>query len=79
MIQSNVKVLMERQRITYAMLAKATGISSQTITRARGARIRELSLDKLHVIACALGVTIKDLFDEIVPSDMPAGTNQRPR
>ncbi len=62
---------MERRRLTYAMLEKATGLSSQTITRARGTRIRELSLDKLHAIAEALGVSIKDLFDETVPPEMP--------
>ena len=47
MIQSNVKFIMEQKKITYAMLESATGLSSQTITRARGPRIREISLDKL--------------------------------
>ena len=64
MIQSNVKFIMEQKKITYAMLESATGLSSQTITRARGPRIREISLDKLATIAQALGVSIKDLFDE---------------
>lgn len=65
MIRSNVKCIMERQNITYVMLEKATGFSSQTITRARGSRIREVSLDKLETIARALGVSIKDLFEEV--------------
>lgn len=64
MIQSNIKTIMERKKITYVMLERATGLSSQTITRARGPRIREVSLDKLETIARALGVPIKDLFDE---------------
>lgn len=67
MIQSNVKSIMEQKKITYVMLEKLTGLSSQTITRARGNRIRELSLDTLEMIALALDVSIKDLFDEVDP------------
>ena len=64
MIQNNVKSIMEQKKIAYAMLERATGLSSQTITRARGVRIREISLDTLEMIARALSVSIKDLFDE---------------
>lgn len=64
MIQSNVKKIMEEKGITYIMLENMTKVSSQTITRARGPRIREISLEKLKSIATALGVKIKDLFEE---------------
>ena len=37
-------------------------------TRARSRRIREMSLETLETIAHALGVTIKDQFDERVVS-----------
>ncbi len=68
MIESNVKNIMENMCVTYAELESLTGLSSQTITRARSSRIREMSLETLEVIAYALEVTIKDLFDErIVP------------
>ena len=64
MIRSNVKKIMTERQVTYTALEKLTGVSSQTITRARTPRIRELSLEKLRKIAAALGVKIKDLFDE---------------
>lgn len=64
MIKSNIKALMEEKGITYAVLEKATGFSSQTITRARGEMIRECRLSTLEAIAKALGVRICDLFEE---------------
>ena len=68
MIESNVKNIMENMDITYAELESVTGLSSQTITRARSRRIREMSLETLETIARALGVTVKDLFDERIVS-----------
>lgn len=64
MIRSNIKKIMIEKKVTYAVLERLTGVSSQTVTRARSPRIRELSLEKLESIAIALGVKIKDLFDE---------------
>lgn len=64
MIKSNIKKLMEEKGITYAVIEKATGFSSQTITRARGEMIRECRLSTLEAIAKALGVRICDLFEE---------------
>lgn len=64
MIKSKVKEIMEEKRMTYAMLEKSTGFSSQTITRARGEMIRECRLSTLEAIAKALGVNICDLFEE---------------
>lgn len=71
MIQSNVKIIMKNGEMTYAVLESLTGLSSQTITRSRSPRIREMSLETLETIAHALGVGIKDLFDEDgVPHDV---------
>lgn len=71
MIQSNVKTIMKNRGMTYAVLVSLTGLSSQTITRSRSPRIREMSLETLETIAHALGVGIKDLFDEDgVPHDV---------
>ena len=71
MIQSNVKTIMKNRGVTYAVLESLTGLSSQTITRSRSPRIREMSLETLEMIAHALGVGIKDLFDEDgVPHDV---------
>lgn len=64
MVKSKIKELMEEKGVTYAMLEKATGFSSQTITRARGEMIRECRLSTLEAIANALGVKICDLFDQ---------------
>ena len=64
MVKSKVKELMEEKGVTYVMLEKATGFSSQTITRARGEMIRECRLSTLEAIANALGVKICDLFDQ---------------
>lgn len=64
MIQSNVKNIMKSCSVTYVELEALTGLSSQTITRARSSRIREISLGKLETIAHALGVSVKDLFEE---------------
>ncbi|MCC8193489.1 MAG: helix-turn-helix transcriptional regulator, partial [Deltaproteobacteria bacterium] len=52
------------RNVTYKQLEEKTGISSQTITRARGDMISECRLSTLEAIAKALGVTTKDLYDE---------------
>ena len=64
MIKSNLKEIMERLDVTYKQLEEITGVSSQTITRARGDMISECRLSTLEVIAKALGVATKDLYDE---------------
>lgn len=64
MLKSNLKEIMERLNVTYKQLEEKTGISSQTITRARGDMISECRLSTLETIAKALGVTTKDLYDE---------------
>ena len=65
MIRSNIRQLMEEKKITIRVLLDEIGISSQTITRARGPLIRECRLSTLEAIAGALGVKVKDLFEEM--------------
>jgi len=65
MLKSKIKEIMEEKGMTYAVLEKATGFSSQTITRARGEMIRECRLSTLEAIARALEVRVCDLFEEI--------------
>ena len=64
MIKSRLRYWMEKKRITYAALEKMTGLSSQTITRARDELIRECRLSTLENVAKHLGCKIKDLFEE---------------
>lgn len=64
MIKSNLKEIMERLGVTYKQLEERTGLSSQTITRARGDLISECRLSTLAIIARALNVGTKDLYDE---------------
>ena len=64
MIKSNLKKIMERLDVTYKQLEEKTGISSQTITRARGDMISECRLSTLETIAKALGVSTKELYEE---------------
>lgn len=64
MITSNVREIMEDYGVTYVELEKRTGLSNQTIARARGELIRECKLSTLNLIAKALGVGIKDLFED---------------
>lgn len=64
MIISQLKTIMDEKAVTYEKLQELTGISSQTIARARGPRIVECSLGKLEAMAWALGVTTKDLYED---------------
>ena len=60
---SNVRTIMERQQISIQALCDQTGLSNQTIQRARDERIKSLTLSTLERIAQALGVEVKELFD----------------
>lgn len=64
MIKSNLANLMKEKKITYRRLAELSGISGETINRARGALIYECKLSTLDALAKVLNVKIKDLFDE---------------
>lgn len=64
MIVTNIKKIMEAQSITVRELARRTGLSSESIMRARDQRIESCSLKTLATIAAALGCRVKDLFEE---------------
>ena len=65
MISSNIRVLMKEKKISIRTLTTSAGLSLQTVTRDRGPLIRECRLSTLEAIAGALGVKVKDLFDEV--------------
>lgn len=58
---------MARKGMTYRALAERSGVSGETINRARGALIAECRLSTLVALARALDVRVKDLFDEEAP------------
>jgi len=64
MVIGKVKEVMDGQGISIRDVAKATGLSTCTIHRARGDMIGRCTLDTLTSIAGALGVKVKDLFEE---------------
>ena len=68
MIISNVKRIMEEKGVTLLGLSESTGLAKETILRARrgggDAQLGSCKLTTLESIARALGVNIKDLFDE---------------
>lgn len=64
MVTSKVKEVMDGKGVSIRDLAKATGLSTCTLHRARGDLIGRCTLDTLRFIATALGVKVKDLFEE---------------
>jgi len=64
MIASQLKEIMEDQGVTMRELVSRTGLSMQTVNRARGQMIGRCTLNTLATIAAALGVKAKDLFEE---------------
>ena len=64
MIISRVKETMEGQGVTMRELMSRTGLSMQTVNRARGPMIARCTLETLATIAAALGVKVKALFEE---------------
>ncbi|WP_092153958.1 helix-turn-helix domain-containing protein [Desulfovibrio legallii] len=65
MIASNLKILMKEKKVTVRALQEQTGRALETLQRARGPLIRECRLSTLEAIAGALGVKVKDLFEEV--------------
>jgi len=61
---SKVREKMERAGVTVQAIADKTGLSPQTVMRARGPNIGTCTLNTLATIATALGVLVRDLFDE---------------
>lgn len=65
MIVSNIKAIMKEKGKTILALADEARLAKQSIDRARGPLIRECRLSTLEAIAGALGVKVKDLFEEM--------------
>lgn len=63
-ITSKVKTLMTEKNVTVAGMMTLTGLSNETVMRARDLRIESCSLRTLVSIAGALGCRVKDLFEE---------------
>lgn len=64
MVISKVKTVMKNKRMTVRRLMELSGLSNETILRARKAQIAQCRLETLEAIAKCLGCQIKDLFDE---------------
>ena len=59
-----VKKVMREKGVTILGLVDATGLSSRTVRNARSEKINQCRLETLVLIAAALGVQVRDLFDE---------------
>lgn len=67
LIFSNIRRLMEERGVSYRELEVLSGVSHGTIHKARNdgeGKIESCTLATLAQIARALGVQVKDLFDE---------------
>lgn len=64
MLEGKVKEIMEQNGVTIRQLAGMTGLSSGTLHRVRGEQFTKCTLDTLATIAGALGVKVKELFEE---------------
>ena len=64
MFRSNLAQVMERKGVSIRVLADECGLSKETISRARDERIQHCTLETLAAIAGALGVKVKNLFEE---------------
>jgi len=64
MITSNIKKIMEEKKLTVRAMNAATGLSLETISRARLKGINQCRLCTLEVMAGYLDCKVKDLLDE---------------
>jgi DNA-binding Xre family transcriptional regulator len=64
MLTSNVKRIMGEKKVTIRAMNEATGLSFETISRARKDQINLCRLNTLEAMAGYLGCKVKDLFDE---------------
>ncbi len=64
MITSNLRNIMEAKGMPVREIMERTGLAKGTINRARGPMISRSTLETLAAIAGALGVKVKDLFEE---------------
>jgi len=65
---SKLSEMMKAKGVTIYDLIEKTGLSKETITRARDHRIQHCSLLTLDKIARALDVTSRDLYEDANPS-----------
>jgi transcriptional regulator with XRE-family HTH domain len=69
MLVSKVKQLMEEKGFTIKQLVKTTGLAEETVMRARRGggtgQLGSCTLVTLEIMANALGVKVKDLFEEV--------------
>ncbi len=63
-IKSNIKALMARKNLKTPELSKKTGLPHIAILNACSDKIEYSGLNVLSKIACAMNVSIKELFDE---------------
>ncbi|CAK7071201.1 MAG: hypothetical protein DELT_01893 [Desulfovibrio sp.] len=64
MVVSRLKQLMETNGVTLRDLMAKTGLSNETVLRARSEKIVKCRLETLVTIAAALQCKTKDLYDE---------------
>lgn len=62
MIQSNLKILMEKRGVTLKQMVKDTGLAEMTLIRAMRDRIGACRIDTLIIIANYLDCKVDDLF-----------------
>ena len=69
MIVSHVKRIMEARHVSIVKLMEMTGLANETIQRARRGggpgQLGSCTLLTLETMAKALGVKVKDLFEEV--------------
>ncbi|MGA2937490.1 MAG: helix-turn-helix transcriptional regulator [Syntrophobacteraceae bacterium] len=69
MLVSRVKQVMEARGFTIKQLVEASGLAEETIMRARRGggtgQLGSCTLQTLEIMANALGVKVKDLFEEV--------------
>lgn len=65
-IKSNVRQIMEEKGFTLRKLEDKTGLTHVTILNARSdEKIQNCRLNTLQIIAAALRVDVKELFEEV--------------
>lgn len=65
MIVSNIEKLMSLRGISILKLSTETGLATRTLMRSRGPLICKCRLETLEKISRCLGVSTKDLYDEL--------------
>ena len=63
-MKSKLKSIMKEKKVTVRELQKMSGVSLQTITKARDERISTCSIRSIYSIAKALEASIVDLIEE---------------